>query len=268
LIELSTEQPRHFRTVPVPPEYAALDRLPDGILAEYPLGYSDIFRLWQRHHGRPLLNGTRPDTAADQARLVLLDPAQPGTAEALSLLGVTAIGIHPDALVDAELAPREPVGLDGYRLAGRFPGRASIWQVVAEPAPALVTYGGGFAKPSRRADGFVGFALDSPAGVGVVDIAAKSAGVVRLVLFAAPPEGETRVLRVADEDGEQAFTLNGRTRVEVLVDVPQGASRLLVKTDPPATSEADAIFLSTPRAEEGSGESMLQATLTSPDPGF
>src|SRR5205814_4751528 len=36
---------RRFRTVPTPPEYAAVDRTPPGILAEYPLGYSDIYRL-------------------------------------------------------------------------------------------------------------------------------------------------------------------------------------------------------------------------------
>jgi O-antigen/teichoic acid export membrane protein len=101
---------RRFRTVPVPPEYAAVERTPPGILAEYPLGYSDIYRLWQREHGRPLLNGAAPETPADSARLVLLDPTEPGTAEDLSLLGVSTIAIHPGAHVDAEVPPRVPQG--------------------------------------------------------------------------------------------------------------------------------------------------------------
>src|SRR6266576_5166612 len=74
-----------FRTVPSPPEYNVVDRTPRGILAEYPLGYSDIYRLWQSRHGRPILNGALPETQPDYARLTLLDPADPGTAEALSL---------------------------------------------------------------------------------------------------------------------------------------------------------------------------------------
>ena len=269
VLELSLKTPQHFRTVPVPAEYAALDRAPPGILAEYPLGYSDVFRLWQLHHGRPLLNGALPDTPADRARLVLLDPAEPGTAENLALLGVTAIGIHPGAHVDAELPPRQPAGNDGYRLLGRFPDGASMWQIVARPAPALATYEpGGFGPPERREDGFVGFPLVSPEGVGVIDLAAKHAGVIRLVFDAAPPEGKQQVLRLADASGEQAFTLRGKTRVSVDVAVPAGSSQLLAKTDPAATSAADAIFLSPPRAERTNSAPALHATPTAPTPGF
>jgi hypothetical protein len=51
-VELSTHRPAHFRTVPVPAEYSAVKSgTPNGILAEYPPGYSDIYRLWQRVHG-------------------------------------------------------------------------------------------------------------------------------------------------------------------------------------------------------------------------
>ena len=46
-----------FRTVPVPAEYAAVEHTPKGVLAEYPLGSSDVYRFWQREHGRPLVNG-------------------------------------------------------------------------------------------------------------------------------------------------------------------------------------------------------------------
>lgn len=266
--ELAIHLPGHFRTVPVPPEYAALAGAPRGILAEYPLGYSDVFRLWQRDHGRPLLNGAPAESPADYVRHVLLDPADAGTAETLSLLGVTAIGIHPGAHVDAEAAPRDPAASSGYKLLGRFPDGASMWEVTAQPAAAVVTLPGGFANPKRAREGFVGHALVSPSGVGVIDFAAKTSGVVLLVFDALPPKGAERALRIADQEHEQAFTLGGRTRVSVLVEIPRGQSRLLLKTDPAATSQDDAVVLSDPRAQTASGEPALRAELISPDPGF
>ena len=264
-----------FRTVPAPPEYNVVDQSPPGVLTEYPLGYSDIYKLWQKRHGRPLLNGAPIDTQADYARLVLLDPAQRGTAEALALLGVTAISIHPRAQADVEVPPREPIGDPGYKLLGRFrdgsiwyPGGASVWQVAAEPAPALVTLPGGFAKPKPTEHLGAGYAFTSTSGVGVIQLAAKAAGVVRVVLDAVPPPGGARTLRVADSNGEQQFTIEGRTTVSFLVQIPRGLSQLLLKTDPPPTSEADSIVLSTPRAEQASGSPTLSADLVSPDPGF
>jgi O-antigen/teichoic acid export membrane protein len=257
-----------FRTVPVPPEYAAVERTPQGILAEYPLGHSDVYSLWQRSHGRPLFNNAPAETNADYARLVLLDPSQPGTAEALSLLGVTAIAIHPGAHVDSEVDPRVPASDDGFRLVGRFPDHASVWQVVAQPAGALVTLPGGFAKPRRAGDGTVGYPLVSTAGVGVLDIVATTPGVVRLVFDATPPSGSQATLRVADSRAERSFTLGARTQISVLVEVPRGHSQLLVKTEPPPASEADAIVLTAPRAERVAGEPLLHSDLTSPDPGF
>jgi hypothetical protein len=257
----------HFRTAPVPAEYSAVERTPRGVLVEYPLGYADVYRLWQGEHGRPLLNGAPADTPADYARLVLLDPAQPGTAQTLAFLGVTAIAIHPNAHVDAEVLPGDPATTDGYRLVGRFADGASVWHVIAQPAPALVTLPGGFAKP-RRVDDFVGYPFVSPSGVGVVEFTARTQSVVRLFFDAVPPKGAQRPLRLADANGEQAFTLNGRTVVSLTVEVPRGVSQLLVKTDPAATSEQDAIVISTPHTEKASGEPSLRADLISPGPGF
>jgi hypothetical protein len=56
--------------------------------------------------------------------------------------------------------------------------------------------------------------------------------------------------------------------VSVLVEIPRGQSQLLVKTDPPATSEDDAIVISAPRAETASGQAVLHADVVSADPGF
>jgi hypothetical protein len=266
-LALHPADPR-FRSAPAPPEYAAVRQTPDGILADYPLGYSDVFRLWQRVHGHPLMNGAPEDTTADYARLMLLDPTQPGTAEALAFLGVTAIGIHPHAHVDAEVLPGNPATDSAYRLVGRFPDGASVWNVVARPAPALVMLlPGGFAKP-RRLAGLVGYPLVSSSGVAVLEFATKTAGVVRLVFDALPPKGAQRPLRLADSHSEQAFTLSGRTLVSLNIEIPRGLSQLLVKTDPAATSEQDAVVLSVPRAEQATGEASLHADLISPDPGF
>jgi O-antigen/teichoic acid export membrane protein len=267
-LELTLREPEHFRTVPVPPEYSALEQTPRGILAEYPLGTSDVFRMWQRAHGRPLFNGSPSETQGDYVRHILLDPAAPGTAQALSLLGVTAIGIHPGAHVDAEAPFHDPARAKGYRLIGRFHDGASIWQVIANPAGAIVSPTGGFANPKEAPQGFVGHALVSPAGVGVLDIVAKVGGVVRLAFDAVAPKHDKRSLRIADAEREQAFTVQGRVHLSVLVEIPRGESQLLVKTDPAATSQDDAILLSDPRAKKASGEPALHATLVSLNPGF
>jgi O-antigen/teichoic acid export membrane protein len=257
----------HFRTVPVPAAYAAVEKTPRGVLAEYPLGSSDVFRFWQRAHGRPIVNGAPAATPADEARLVLLDPAATGTAAALRLLGVTAIVVHKHAVADVEVSPRTPTAADGYQLVTRLADGDSVWRVTASPAAAFVTMPGGFGKPRLERDALV-YPLVSPAGVGVIELRSRQAGVVTLVFDVKPPAGATRRLRVADLQREQAFNVTGPTRFTVNVQIPRGLSQLLVKTDPPATSEADALLLAVPRAGRTSGKPALLATLVSPDPGF
>jgi O-antigen/teichoic acid export membrane protein len=267
-VELSTHRVAHFRTVPVPPEYTALERsTPNGILAEYPLGYSDIYRLWQRVHGRRLVNGAPEGSVADQVRFMVLDPAQAGTAQTLSLLGVTAVAIHPGGPADTPLQPREPSPAEGYRLVGRFPDGSSVWAVVAPPAPALVTLPGGFAAPRLVAGNVVGYPLVSPSGVALLELRAKAPGVIRLVFDATVPSG-SREFRIQDAQGEHPFTVSGSMHFDLNVEVPRGVSQLVLKTDPPPTSEADAVVLSQPRAEPPSGEAVLHAIPSSADPGF
>jgi O-antigen/teichoic acid export membrane protein len=266
-VELATQRPHHFRTVPVPAEYVAVEKeTPNGIFAEYPLGYSDLYRLWQRVHGRPLVNGAPEGSVADQARMVLLDPAQPGTAASLALLGVTALAIHPGGGADTPVQPREPTTSGGYRLVGRFPDRSSVWDVTAPPAAAFVTLPGGFAQP-RLVNGTVGFPLIASSGVGLLELRAKGAGVVRLVFKATAPGGEHRV-RLQDANGEHVFAFTGSKQIDVRVAIPHGVSQLLVKADPAPTSEADAVLISQPRAERTSGSAALHAIATSADPGF
>jgi hypothetical protein len=267
-VELSTHRPHDFRTVPVPPEYTALENAtPKGILAEYPLGYSDIYRLWQRVHGRPLVNGAPEGSVADQVRLMILDPAQAGTAQTLSLLGVTAVAIHPGGAADTPLQPREPTHTAGYRLVGRFPDDSSVWAVVAPAAPAVVMLPGGFATPRLGAGNVVGYPLVASSGVALLELRAKTAAVVRLIFDATAPSG-SRQLRIQDTQGDHPFALSGSMHFDLNVEIPRGVSQLLVKTDPAATSDTDAVVLSQPRAEPATGAAVLHASPSSADPGF
>jgi O-antigen/teichoic acid export membrane protein len=267
-LELAIKPPAHFRTTPTPAVYQAVERAPQGILAEYPLGYSDIYRLWQRSHGRATLNGAPAGTPPENARLMLLDPSAKGTAEKLALLGITAIAIHPDAHVDAEVQAHEPRGDRGYRLLARLPDGESAWQVVAKPGSAFVTLPGGFSTPKRMPDGQIGFALVSSGGVGELQLAARDGGVMLLTFAVVPPAGGSRTLRLADANSEQSYTLTGPMQISLNVEVPRGLSRLLVKVDPAATSEEDAVVLTAPQALAGTGPAVLHAVRLSSQPGF
>jgi hypothetical protein len=267
-VELATHRVYHFRTVPVPPEYTALERdTPNGVLAEYPLGYSDIYRLWQRVHGRPLVNGAAEGSIADQAHLMVLDPAEPGTAQFLALLGVTAIVIHPGGPADVPVQPREPASADGYRLVGRFPDASSVWAVTAPAAPAFVTLVAGFGLPRRAGDGPIGYPLIASGGVALFEFRANTAGVVHVLFDATSPSGE-RQLRIQDTGGEHPFTFSTSMHFDLNVEVPRGVSQLVLKSDPAATSEADAVVLSQPRTDAATGAAALHAIPSSPDPGF
>jgi O-antigen/teichoic acid export membrane protein len=257
----------HFRTVPVPPEYDALADTPSGILADYPLGYSDIYRLWQIDHGRRLVNGAPPGTLADEARLVLLDPTQPGTAQELALLGVTVVGVHPHSVADAEVRPGDLAHAKGYRLVGRFPDGASIWDVVAPAAPAFVTLPAGFATPVRNGS-FVGYPFVAGNGVGALDLRARQAQILRLVFEVRPPAHVQGEVRLADASGEHAFKVARPTTISALVAVPRGASRILIKVDPAPTSAANEMLMSAPYTQAATGEAVLHAMPLSSDPGF
>jgi hypothetical protein len=267
-VELGTHRVAHFRTVPVPPEYAALAAdTPDGIVAEYPLGFSDLYRLWQRVHGRPLVNGAPVGSVADEAHLMLLDPREPGTASALSLLGVTAVVLHPGGPADVPVQPREPAAGEGYRFVGRFPDGSSVWAVTAPPAPAFVMYTGGFGAPERLDDGTLVYPMTASGGVAVMEIRSRAPQTLHLQFEASAPGGQ-RDLRIQDAQGEHAYGFTGSKRFDENVEVPRGVSQLTFKVDPPPTSEADAIVLTQPRVGRGTGAATFHAIPVSGHPGF
>jgi O-antigen/teichoic acid export membrane protein len=249
-----------WRTVPVPAEYTAVKETPNGILAEYPLGYSDIYGIWQRVHGRPLLDNAPAGSAADNARMMVIDPAEPGTAQALATLGVTAITFDPHGHADTPVPPREPTAADGYRLVTRAPDGVSVWDVVATPEPAFSALAG-FGPPQRTPQGFIGYTFDGSAGVGAIDIAARAPTVARLSFVAIPPAGKSSVVGITDTKQVQAVTLQGRTHVSLVVAIPRGQSQILLKTN-------DSIVVSAPQAATTTAQPTLHANLISASPGF
>jgi O-antigen/teichoic acid export membrane protein len=238
-----------FRTVPVPPQYEAVERTPAGILAEYPLERSDIDLLWQREHGRPLVSGAPDGTYADEVQRSLVDPRQPGTAAALALLGVTTAVGSTDA--PANFA-------SGFRLIRRFPNGSSVWDVSAAPAPAFASLPSpDFLEPGGRQDGFVRQPLTGKTGT--IDLWAPVRRIVTLRFDARSTSEKQWSLRIGGIDSEATVPVAGHTPVSVIVDVPAGYSRLHLTVDPDPDRGEYPLELSAPRAEPASGQPQLQA---------
>ena len=247
-------------TSPVPPEYEAVASTPPGVLAEYPLVASEIYSLWQREHGRPLLNGAPDGTPANDLRRALLDPRVEGTAAALASLGVTAITIHPRTL-DVEVVASTPSQEMGYRLVERFPDGSSVWEVTAPPAPAV-------AFPRGPDFGLIvteaGDVLHPLSGSnGRMELIAKTASVVDL-RFDAIPAGETHSIRIAGADGETTVELEGRETVSLNVAVPAGRSSLTFWVEPPPEGGGVGVELSSPRVTLASGPPVVRAVPVEP----
>jgi hypothetical protein len=102
----------------------------------------------------------------------------------------------------------------------------------------------------------------------VIELGARSPGVVRLTFDAFDPNGKARTVRLSDGQREVTFTVVGKTRVSILVAVPRGRTQLLLKMDPAPTSEEDTVVVSAPRAEKAGGQAQLQPATLSTDPGF
>jgi hypothetical protein len=199
--------------------------------------------------------------------MMLLDPKEPGTSSALSLLGVTAVVLHPGGVADVPVQPREPSPADGYRLVGRFPDESSVWAVTAAPAPSFVVFGGGFGLPRRLDDGTLVYPMIASGGIAVLEIRSRAEGTVFVEFNTAAPGGQ-RDLTVQDAHGDHpSYGFAGSRRFHQNVEVPRGVSQLIFKTDP-AASDADAIVLTAPRVGPATGAADLQAIPVSGDPGF
>lgn len=271
-LELAFDPARsRLSTTDVPPEYTAVKQhVPDGIVAEYPMGPQIEYFFWQTEHGHPLLNTDAFGTPADDVQRAVVNPSSPGVAEQFALLGVRGIVTHPGALrwSPAPFPPNPESWGPGYKLVGRSDDGSSTWLVTAKPAPALISAVAGFSTPVPLDDALPGYALTSSSGVAYFTIRAKQPTVAQLSFDAEAPGGKSQVLRLADSSNERRVALRGLTHVSLPVAIPRGFSLVLVKTDPAATSLEDAIMLSKIRLEATTEQPQLNAVLESDDPGF
>jgi hypothetical protein len=233
--ELSVASPGLTALNTAPPEYIALRKAPPGIVAEYPLVTLDEARnydylFWRRVHGRRLLNGASRGSFPDDVRQALVDPLSPGTAAALSALGVSTILVHPDVYTALGVPRKAPKDLgSGYRLLGRFPDGTSMWKVTAQPAPALATFGRGFGaaeltgrRPSR-------WLLEKD---GTIEIYARRTGLYR-ARIGVVSYGRPRLMWIEGSGRPHRFIARPlSSHFSLLLRVPAGHSALTVETRP------------------------------------
>ena len=247
-VELSTAPPAASVRVGVTPEYQLLARAPSGILVEYPLGgagegVTSDYIFWQRYHERPLLNGAPQDSYPDIVRQVLINPAAPGVAGALSTLGVEAVisrgGDH--AFAAGPFAVPSELG-EGYRLIGDAyaGGGTRVWEVVAAAEPfAIFPYGFWFSEQFPNRLPFQWMSSDRA----FVQIIAPRAGRY-VVHFQAQSWQEPRRLVIGGQDSSWAVDIeNTEAPVDVFVpvEIPRGRStfELTIEPGPTAGPKAD-----------------------------
>jgi hypothetical protein len=246
---------------PTPPEYNAIARVPEGVLAEYPLRSSDLYGFWQREHERPLLDGAPDGTYANEVMRSVADPSSPGTAAKLALLGVTAIITRKDALEFGDTGQSQDDARrtwgTGYALLGRYGGGTSAWRVTAPRAPALPTLpSASFLPPGLDDDGLMTHELTGQTGR--IELLSATPQVVRLT-FDAFPRGNTNQVAISGGTGTTSFRVDGKTRISTLVKLPKGRSRLDLRIEPAQEPGEFPLAVTSPWTEPGSGAAALTA---------
>jgi hypothetical protein len=100
-----------------------------------------------------------------------------------------------------------------------------------------------------------------------MEIRSRVPQIVHLEFVAGAPGGQ-RDLRVQDSQGEHPYGFTGSRLFAENVEVPRGVSQLILKVDPAATSDADAVVLTQPRVASATGAATFHAIPVSDDPGF
>jgi hypothetical protein len=204
---------------------------------------------------------------------MLVDPAAPGTAPALSLLGVTSI-VTRSTTYDwndrVRIRDRKSYG-QGYELVRAFPGDLRVWRVVAPAAPAVaayrLTYAGGPAR--AKPDGFVAYPLLGR--VAHIDLYAKREG--QSTLRFDVRSSVVGALRVTGASGSRTFRLGPHTSVSIPLSIPRGKSTLkleLLRVPASELRTTRGVLLSSTwfARATGRGKPVLRATRLSRNPGF
>ena len=235
LIELPIDaSPATTEVSVLPPYYRTVEAAPRGILAEYPLAQADQavnsdYLFWQRRHGRRLVNGAQPNTFADAVGQSLVDPASPEVPGSLAMLGVSVVVVRPNtyAFTGGQGGPTR-LGA-GYRLLGRFRD-ASVWRVIARPAPAIAAFRDGFGHAEtppgvRRTSRW----LVSPHGVVELDVDHSGTYVAR---FQISSYGRPRIVRISGRNDFRLLAVSAPRTVSVPLRLPRGRGRLVLDVRP------------------------------------
>jgi hypothetical protein len=203
-VELRATHPGvHYRADGTPPEYALLAGTTGGALAEYPFvlppdTINATYALWQRRHGRPLVNGASQgmgvrarDADAEEVedvRRSVIDPAAPGAAGRLAALGVTAVITRPNTYgpaLEIELPDRPPALGHGFLRVGSVGGGTTVWRVTARPAPAIAYLESpAFAAPTVGPNGTVAQEMHGARGAIVLTTGKATRATLRMRLYA------------------------------------------------------------------------------------
>jgi hypothetical protein len=186
------------RRVDYPRLYSELKREPPGIVAVYPLGPdSDNLAIFYRpSHGKPVLNGHRTGSETHPLKGDLQALADPGTVPQLAALGVRYVVVREGA-ASQPWHPRPGQRFRGLRVIQRTRDGTSF-RVVANPAPAIVSFGPGFYGSERTSQQFMRWMAGPRARIDVRGDCDPCVGRVRL---RAASFARTRVLVVRDEGG-------------------------------------------------------------------
>lgn len=220
--------------------YGVLRTQPPGIVAQFPLrpteqgaDYRDLF--FQQSHGKPMLNGYPPRSAAEERAIGLNDLAHPDAAARLATLGVRY------ALVEHEPRPGFPATAKprrGFSLIADSEF-AALYRVSHARKAILLEPVSGFGGREGGPGTEFRWMTANPAEL-TVRGCAPCRGELR---FIAVSFVRARTLRVLTESGRllvRARIPPGRTRVRVPLDL-SGTARLRFETDPGPLSVREAL---------------------------
>jgi hypothetical protein len=250
-----------------PPEYAAVRRAPRGLLAEYPLAPSDQavnsdYLFWQRVHKRPIINGAPLGTFADAVSRTLVDPATPGTPEALAALGASVVVVRPSAYsFTGGPSAKTTIAAKGFRVLARTPDGTAVWLVTARPAPAIAAFASGFYPPETINPGSTMRWMGS---TGTVELYTRRSG-VQNARFSALSYGRPRRVRIEGQGRARVIDVpTGPANFSISLVLPRGRSSLALTTDPGAEGLPDGrqatVYMSNWRLER------QRQTTREPDP--
>ena len=234
LVELPIESsPATVDVSRTPAYYTTVRAAPEGVLAEYPLARADQavtsdYLFWQRKHGRRLVNTTQLSTFPDAVGQALADPSSPETSSALAALGVSVVVVRPNTYALTGGPSGFPRMGTGYRFLGGADG-ASVWRVVARPAPAIATFRTGFGATETPPGFHASRWLN--ADNGVVDMYAPRAGLY-LARFQISSYGRRRAVKLDGRRGTKLFSLAAPRTISLPLRLPRGRSHVVLSTQP------------------------------------